>query len=302
MPDVYTQGNLGSCTAQAISGVFEFDIRRQKCSEYFTPSRLFIYYNERVIQGTVEEDSGASLRDGIKVVHKIGVPTEKDYPYDISRFQVEPSMSVYINAQKHKSIKYKRVPQNNSILSALVLGYPLAFGMSVYEYFETPEFQKSGILKVPRKDERHLGGHAAVLCGYRTAENGCIQFLVRNSWGSSWCLDGHFWMEYAYVMDPNLCADFWTIEKVVNNECTNNKVIETDENVSSSSIIEEEVHIGPPIGSAPIGSPIEPEVVREQRNEHNVEQLEKHTEEPYMFGSDCSDCSDCSDSEISGVD
>src|SRR5580658_4210142 len=61
-PAVYDQGDLGSCTANAIAGALEFDQRKQKLP-VFTPSRLFIYYNERALEGTVSTDSGAMLRD-----------------------------------------------------------------------------------------------------------------------------------------------------------------------------------------------------------------------------------------------
>jgi hypothetical protein len=46
--------------------------------EAFTPSRLFIYYNERVIEGTVAHDAGAQIRDGIKAVAKLGAPPEDE--------------------------------------------------------------------------------------------------------------------------------------------------------------------------------------------------------------------------------
>src|ERR1035437_9142925 len=65
MPAVYDQGQLGSCTANAIAGAFEYAIDKEVKPD-FTPSRLFIYYNERVIEGSVKTDSGANIRDGIK--------------------------------------------------------------------------------------------------------------------------------------------------------------------------------------------------------------------------------------------
>jgi C1A family cysteine protease len=69
-PPVYDQGQLGSCTAKGIAGAIDFDQHKQGTKE-FTPSRLFIYYNERVIEGTVKQDSGAQVRDGIKSVGEI---------------------------------------------------------------------------------------------------------------------------------------------------------------------------------------------------------------------------------------
>src|SRR4030095_2793109 len=75
-PPVYDQGQLGSCTANAIAGAIEFDQMKEQLPQIFLPSRLFIYYNERVIEGTVDSDSGAMLRDGIKTVAKQGACPE----------------------------------------------------------------------------------------------------------------------------------------------------------------------------------------------------------------------------------
>src|SRR5882757_1810718 len=84
-PAVYDQGQLGSCTANAIGGAIEFDLMKQN-APVFTPSRLFIYYNERVIENTVSSDNGAQIRDGIKTVNQQGVCNEKDWPYNTSEF------------------------------------------------------------------------------------------------------------------------------------------------------------------------------------------------------------------------
>jgi C1A family cysteine protease len=71
-PGVYDQGQLGSCTANAIAAAIEFDQLRDQLVDVFVPSRLFIYYNERDMESTVASDSGAMIRDGVKSVATVG--------------------------------------------------------------------------------------------------------------------------------------------------------------------------------------------------------------------------------------
>ena len=186
MPKIYTQGSLGSCTANALAGAFEFDQKRQNLED-FMPSRLFIYFNERAIEGTVTEDSGASIRDGMKVLNKLGVPPEEDCPYDVHYYAQRPSEKAYIDAQKHKSVKYRRIrPSVRDFRTSLDLGFPVVFGFSVPQSFEEEDSAKSGIMKMPDPTEPILGGHAVLACGYddnkeALGEKGFV--LVRNSWG-----------------------------------------------------------------------------------------------------------------------
>src|SRR4051812_16965636 len=56
-PPVYNQGDIGSCTANAIAAALQFDRRKQKLAE-FIPSRLFIYYNERSMEHSIPLDNG----------------------------------------------------------------------------------------------------------------------------------------------------------------------------------------------------------------------------------------------------
>jgi hypothetical protein len=86
---VFDQGNLGSCTANAIGKAYEFAQRKQGLEDY-APSRLFIYYGEREIEGSINTDAGAEIRDGLKVVNKLGAPHETLWPYLVSRFTVKP--------------------------------------------------------------------------------------------------------------------------------------------------------------------------------------------------------------------
>ncbi|HBF37189.1 MAG TPA: hypothetical protein DDW50_07695, partial [Firmicutes bacterium] len=118
-PAVYDQGQLGSCTANAGVGLREYleiisamgataqcslsQMEPKECLEYisnlrrvfdqkYVPlSRLFLYWHTRSIEGTVDEDSGASLDDCMKVMKNIGICPEVDFPYDIGKFKDPPS-------------------------------------------------------------------------------------------------------------------------------------------------------------------------------------------------------------------
>lgn len=212
-PVVYDQGQLGSCTANAIAGALEFDQIKQKLPEA-TPSRLFIYFNERAKEGTVNSDSGAAIRDGIKSVNVQGACAETLWPYDISKFTVEPPTECYQQGLQHRTVVYQRVPQSLSQMKAcLASGYPFVFGFTVYESFESAQVASTGIVSMPAHTESVLGGHAVVCVGYDDASQ---RFTIRNSWGSSWGgpMQGYCTMPYAYLLSRSLASDFWTIRTV----------------------------------------------------------------------------------------
>lgn len=211
-PDVYDQGQLGSCTANAIGAALEFDQIKQKQANPFPPSRLFIYYNERSIEGTVDSDSGAQIRDGVKSVSKQGAPPETDWPYDIDKFRDKPPKKAYDDAKEHQAIRYQRLTQTlGQLKGCLAAGFPYVFGFVVYESFESQEVAKTGNVPMPRANEQQLGGHAVLAVGY---DEGQQAFIVRNSWGNGWGMDGYFTMPYPYLLQGTLSSDFWTIRSV----------------------------------------------------------------------------------------
>ena len=210
-PPVYDQGRLGSCTANAIAGAIEFDRLKQKLSD-FTPSRLFIYYNERAIERTVNSDSGAQIRDGIKSVAQQGDCPESEWPYAIAKFKTKPPKTCYADALKYKVVLYQRVTRTLSQLKGcLASGWPFVFGFTVYESFESAQVARTGHASLPRSGEAVIGGHAVVAVGYDDAKQ---WFIIRNSWGSKWGINGYFTLPYAYLADQNLASDFWTIRVV----------------------------------------------------------------------------------------
>jgi C1A family cysteine protease len=210
-PPVYDQGQLGSCTANAIGAAYEF-MQVKEGLEDFMPSRLFIYYNERQLEGTVGQDSGAMIRDGIKSVNQLGVCAETAWDYDIARFAEEPPQAAYDEASQHQATVYQRVlPVLHQMQGCLASGAPFVFGFSVYESFESEDVARTGEVPLPPRGERLLGGHAVLAVGY---DDSSQRFLVRNSWGTSWGMDGYCTMPYGYLTDPSLARDFWAIDAV----------------------------------------------------------------------------------------
>ena len=211
-PPVYDQGQLGSCTANAIGAAIQFEQIRQKEPKPFAPSRLFIYYNERAMEHTVGQDAGAQIRDGVKSVNHIGACPETDWPYAIAKFAQRPPARAFKDAPLGKAVSYQRVVQTlDQMKGCLAGGFPIVLGISVYESFESAQVAKSGVVPMPASSEKLLGGHAILAVGYHDAEQ---RFIMRNSWGTSWGMQGYFTIPYAYLTDSNLCDDLWTIRMV----------------------------------------------------------------------------------------
>lgn len=210
-PSVLDQGALGSCTANAIGNAFHFVVHKDKGGT-FRPSRLFIYYNERLIEGTVSWDSGAMIRDGIKSLNRQGTCAEATWPYVVERFAQRPPAKAYTEAKAHQALNYARVAQTvTQMKGCLASGYPFVFGFSVYESFETSAVARTGKVPMPEAGEKLLGGHAVLAVGYDDAAQ---RFAVQNSWGKFWGDGGFFTIPYAYLTDPDLAADLWTVRTV----------------------------------------------------------------------------------------
>jgi C1A family cysteine protease len=209
---IFNQGDLGSCTGNGCSKTHQF-ARATDSLPALIPSRLFIYYNERVIEHTTRHDAGAQIRDGLKVLATLGAPDEQMWPYDIAKFTHKPPAKAYKAATLDQAIEYYRVDnsQLDQLRACLADGYPVVFGFTVYASFESQEVARTGVVPMPGKDEQVLGGHCTVLVGF---DDHARRFTALNSWGENWGDHGYFTMPYDYLTNTDLADDFWTIRHV----------------------------------------------------------------------------------------
>lgn len=203
MPPVWDQGQLGSCTAFALTAAVAF-------LHGFTGSQLWLYYKERVMEHTTRQDAGAMIRDGIKVLAKAGLPPEPAWPYDIAKFARRPPAKTYKQAKQELIGEYRRLSTVDDYLDCLASGSPFVVGITVFESFESDAVAATGKVPMPGSSEQVLGGHAICVVGYQADGS----FIVRNSWGTGWGMDngsGYFTLPHDYLASADLATDAWQI-------------------------------------------------------------------------------------------
>ncbi|MFN7942455.1 MAG: C1 family peptidase [Thermoanaerobaculia bacterium] len=212
------QGSLGSCTANAGVGLLEY-FERRAYGRHLDGSRLFLYKASRdLLKWT--GDQGAFLRTAMKAMVLFGVPPEEYWPYKVADYDKEPSAFCYAFAASYKAIKYYRLdpPDQSSaatleaVKANLAAGLPAMFGFTVYSSIP-PLGDGKGEIPFPKKGEKVEGGHAVVAIGYddgKAIGDDTGAFLIRNSWGTDWGMNGYGWLPYTYVTG-GLADDFWSL-------------------------------------------------------------------------------------------
>jgi C1A family cysteine protease len=211
MTEVEQQGELNSCTANAMAGAYEY-LAMRELGESGQVSRLFVYYNARAINDRTDQDKGTYLRNCIKVLRKYGTCRESTWPYEPEKVFEEPHETAYEEASNYLLKEARRVNIDLfEMKHCLAEGYPFAFGMRLYSGFKKAG-RNGGKVSLPDPDsEKSLGGHAMLCVGYSETDK---VFLVRNSWGKEWGDEGYCYIPYDYMTNPEFTADCWMVVSV----------------------------------------------------------------------------------------
>lgn len=217
LPKVINQENIGLCTGAGTTRALKTRMNATNYKWPFTPSALDLYAKVRTYEGTpLSEDSGASIPDIFKVLNSLGVCPEDSnpawsWPFDLSKWNVDPPKACDDAALKHKLVKYMRVQNtSSSIKTALCMGLPLVIGIAVYESFESEKVAQTGIIPMPGLFDSLLGYHCMFLWGY--GEKRADHVDGRNSWGTKWGDGGNFHIPMKFLCDQSLTTDIFAID------------------------------------------------------------------------------------------
>jgi len=203
--EIYDQGKINSCTANALCSIFEYD------NKNFRGSRLFLYYNERSLINENDIDNGGYIEDGIKSLKLYGLCKETDWIYNIDNVLIKPDKKAYEEAKKNFIIEALNINNDlKTIKEWLNKNEPITLGILIYSNFMNNNSAKTGKISLPSKNDKLLGGHAVIICGYNDNEN---IFILRNSWGNYWGDKGYFYLPYEYITNNELSGNLWIIIK-----------------------------------------------------------------------------------------
>lgn len=187
LPAIRDQGQQGSCSAQTAAAMKEWQEKIDVgLKGYMSPQFI---YNNRANQ----ESEGMTPRDTMQILNKIGIVTEKEFPYGT---KTKPAEDLIKKASQYQIMGYSQINTIDSLKKALFANGPCYGAFMVYNpekmEFWKPDFQG----QVAR------GGHAVCIAGYLKDS-----FIIRNSWSYKWGDNGYTYYKFS---DFGMHMELWT--------------------------------------------------------------------------------------------
>lgn len=206
------QGHLGSCVGFAVTALKEWQERIEheyevshgkkdhRRTNVYDLSESWVYWNAKKIDPWPDEE-GTSIRFALKVLQKLGTPTEDGWPYNDAA-KGEPEGWAHLIARWARIDSYWRINNLQELKHAL-LKNPVVIGIPCFE--EIFYTDKTGYVPYPKNPNVIYGGHAVCATGYQDSKN---RIIFKNSWGRSWGMSGFGFLPYEYIDD--FLWDAWT--------------------------------------------------------------------------------------------
>lgn len=179
---VEDQNELGSCVGHSIANAYELTLKRLYPRFYENLSSLFVYYNARLVDGTIGEDAGTSIRSGLRGSREYGICREDLWPYVVANFDDKPTAEAYADAEQRTVAEYQRVSSLEDVIDSLNNFSPVVIAVELYSAFDNVD-EINPVVPMPQADEQSIGLHAMACVGYDRERQ---LLLAKNSYGSSW--------------------------------------------------------------------------------------------------------------------
>lgn len=219
MPPVYDQLNIGSCTANAGCGAFDYKWKIQNGS-FCYPSRLDLYQNELKHDKTWPNDSGSYTSSIVWVLKNQGVTLDRLWSYKPQNLAVDPPACAVKRRPDYMVLTAYDIPNDDN-------GYAIKYAISqkklpvltggyVFQNIFSPIKDKAtGQWYVGMPKGNPVGGHEICIVGY--ADDLVIAGIkgwarVRNSWGTAWGDKGYCYFPQAYLFNPKYFEDNAALE------------------------------------------------------------------------------------------
>lgn len=155
----------------------------------------FAYYHALKIDGG-EPHEGATPDGMLKAIKAEGQPPETVWEY----LPQPPADKASWKPPANASPLYKRASEYDSALLTAIeerldAGCPVIFTMALSDSFYIPD--GDGVIAVDEPPDQNRR-HAVIAVGYGTRGTERM-YLVRNSWGILWGIDGYAWISEVYL-------------------------------------------------------------------------------------------------------
>jgi len=197
---VFDQGGLSSCVANATNMSLQILMNIENGS-YKTLSRLMSYWNARLVTGDTDKDQGTFIHLCFGELMTLGVCEETAWPYMEAEVNSQPPLLAYKEGNDNTINAFYEITSTDAqrlsdVELAIRANHPVVFGTEVGQELENYDGNPNTVFDPPTTS---LGGHAITIVGVRTNAAGQKEFMIRNSWGENWGLNGCVWFSAEYI-------------------------------------------------------------------------------------------------------